>query len=148
MIDHPFTRSFTEAEHKQFEAICKRVEFLPGTYLLREDQPCDRFYLLERGLVSIELQRPGREVLRLQTETGGSEVGWSWLFAPYRATFDVRTVELCEAYAVEAAAMRKLMEDEPAFGFKAMQALLHTMVERLMQARLQLLDIHSVGETP
>ena len=146
MIDHPFTRHFSQAENEKFAGLCKRVEFLPETYLLREDQPCDRFYLLERGLVSIELQRPGREVLKLQTETGGSEIGWSWLFAPYRAAFDVRAIEHCQAYAVEAAAMRKLMEQDPAFGFKAMQALLHTMVERLLQARLQLLDIHSVGD--
>ena len=123
------------------------MPFEAGEYLLKENDVCDRFYLLTTGLVSIELRMQGGEVLRLQTECAGATVGWSWLFPPYRCQFDVRALEPSKTIAVGAPEMRHLMAQDPLFAYRTTFEVLQTVVERLSQSRLQLLDIYSTTES-
>ena len=141
---HPFTKNFSAEEEAKLADICTLAEFRAGEYLLREDQVCEKFYLLVKGLVSIELQLQGGELLRIQSEGPGGAIGWSWLFPPYRATFDIRAVEECKAIAVDAAKMRDMMDENPTFGYRTTKQLLETVIGRLSQSRLQLVDIHSM----
>lgn len=141
---HPFTKNFDAEQEARLAQICRLAEFQPGDYFLKEDQVCEEFHLLVKGLVSVELQLQGGEVLRVQTEGPGSALGWSWLFPPYRGAFDIRAVEACKAIAVNAAEMRRMMDDDPSFGYRATKQLLETVISRLSQSRLQLVDIHSM----
>ena len=143
---HPFTNQYNAEEVSQLAEICSYAEFQTGDYLLKEDEVCDRFYLLTSGLVSIELRMQGGEKLRLQTECAGAAVGWSWLFPPYRCQFDVRALETCKTIAVDASEMRELMAQDSLFAYRTTFAVLHTVAERLSQSRLQLLDIYSTTE--
>lgn len=140
---HPFTKNYSAEEEARLATICSEVEFQAGDYLLREDQVCERFFLLVKGLVSVELRVQGGELLRLQTEGAGSALGWSWLFPPYRAGFDIRALEFCKTIAVEGPAMRAMMAEDPLFGYHTTLELLSTVIDRLSQSRLQLVDIHS-----
>lgn len=143
---HPFTKNYSAEEEARLAHICSEVEFQEDDYLIKEDQICDCFYLLVKGLVSVELQVQGGERLRLQTEGNGSTVGWSWLFPPYRGAFDIRALERCKAITVDAVGMRKMMEDDPLFAYRTTLELLETVIDRLSQSRLQLVDIHSAME--
>lgn len=140
---HPFTNSFSAEEEARLASICEEVEFKAGDRLLKEDDPCDRFFLLISGLVSVELRVHGGDLLRVQTEGPGTVLGWSWLFPPYRCSFDLKALEASRAIAIDAAAMRKMMEDDPAFGFRAMKELMSTVICRLSRSRLQLVDIYA-----
>ncbi len=51
---------------------------------MREGEPAERFWLIRRGMVALELYVPGREPLVIETLEPSDVVGWSWLFAPYR----------------------------------------------------------------
>jgi CRP/FNR family transcriptional regulator, cyclic AMP receptor protein len=141
---HPFTDNFSAEQEAKLATICTLEEFQPNDYFLREDEVCERFFLLIKGLVSVELRLQGGEVLRVQTEGPGGELGWSWLFPPYRGAFDIRAVEPCKAIAVDAAKMRQMMEDDPSFGYRATTEILQTVMTRLFQSRLQLVDIHTM----
>ena len=74
-------------------------------------------------------------------------VGWSWLFPPYRCQFDVRALEPSKTIAVGAPEMRHLMAQDPLFAYRTTFEVLQTVVERLSQSRLQLLDIYSTTES-
>lgn len=142
---HPFSQALTEPQKQRMLPLCHAVDTAPGGYLLREGRPCENFFLLLDGLVSIELPRQGGQPLRLETQGPGTVIGWSWLYPPHLGAFDVRALEATRAIAVEASGMRHLMEGEPAFGYEVLKELLHTVVHRLQQSRLQLVDIHSTG---
>ena len=94
-------------------------------------------------VVSIDLDLPGGGSRRLQTEGAGTEIGWSWLFPPYEATFDIRAVEPSKLIALDAAKLRDMMDTDQDFGNRVLKGMLKTFVGRLGQTRLQLLDIHS-----
>lgn len=144
---HPFTNQYSGEEVEELSQVCSSMPFEAGEYLLKENDVCDRFYLLTTGLVSIELRMQGGEVLRLQTECAGATVGWSWLFPPYRCQFDVRALEPSKTIAVGAPEMRHLMAQDPLFAYRTTFEVLQTVVERLSQSRLQLLDIYSTTES-
>ena len=141
--NHPFSRLFNEEQLTQLASVACRVEYQPGDFLLHEGEECDRFFLLLEGLVSIELELPRGDSRRLQTEGSGTEIGWSWLFPPYRATFDIRAVEPCRLIAIDAVQLREMMDFDQDFGNRVLKGMLKTFVGRLGQTRLQLLDIHS-----
>ena len=143
---HPFTNQYSAEEVERLAGICSFSEFQKDDHLLKEDEICERFFLLTTGLVSIELRMQSGEKLRLQTECAGAAVGWSWLFPPYRCQFDVRALGPCKTMAIEAARMRELMAQDPLFAYRTTFEVLHTVAERLSQSRLQLLDIYSASE--
>ena len=140
---HPFATLFTEGQIEKLLPLARWVEYQPGEALLREGSDCDQFYLLVEGLVSIDLDLPGGGSRRLQTEGAGTEIGWSWLFPPYEATFDIRAVEPSKLIALDAAKLRNMMDTDQDFGNRVLKGMLKTFVGRLGQTRLQLLDIHS-----
>lgn len=144
---HPFTTHYSAEDEARLAEICSEEEFKEGDYLLKEDQVCDKFFMITKGLVCIELQVQGGKRLRMQTEGAGATIGWSWLFPPYRSQFDVRALEPTKAISVDAAKMRAMMEEDPLFAYRTTLEILHTVMERLSQSRLQLLDIHSSMET-
>lgn len=140
---HPFAALFTDEQLEKLVPLARWVDFQPGDFLLREGSHCDLFYLLVDGLVSIDLDMPGGGSRRLQTEGPGTEIGWSWLFPPFEATFDIRAVEASKLIALDATKLRDMMDTDQDFGNRVLKGMLKTFVGRLGQTRLQLLDIHS-----
>jgi CRP/FNR family transcriptional regulator, cyclic AMP receptor protein len=142
---HPFADTFSREEEEKLAAMCEDVQLAEGDYLLREDEPSNRFYLLVSGLVSIELEMEGGQRLRIETQGPGSTVGWSWFLPPNLGSFDIRALEPTRALALDATKLRELMESEPAFGYKVLKELLRVVARRLSQSRLQMVDIHSTA---
>jgi CRP-like cAMP-binding protein len=110
--------------------------------LLREGDPADRFFLIRRGTVALEVSAPGRGALTIETLDDGDPVGWSWLFAPYRWQFDARTVGPCELVAFDGACLRGKCEEDHELGYQLMRRFAANVVSRLQATRLQLLDVY------
>ncbi|MEK7742769.1 MAG: Crp/Fnr family transcriptional regulator, partial [Elusimicrobiota bacterium] len=66
LAEHPFPKGLSRA-HLKFLAGCARnVRFEEGSFLLREGQGADHFFLIRRGRVSIEIYAPGRGAIPVQ----------------------------------------------------------------------------------
>lgn len=113
-----------------------------GELLLREGDPADRFYLIRRGALVLEVHAPGRPSLPIETLHPGDVVGWSWLFAPFRWQLDGRTVEPCELVAFDGACLRAKCETDHELGYQLMRRFAGSLVDRLQATRLQLLDVY------
>ena len=113
-----------------------------GEYLLLEGDAADIFYLIRRGQVSLETRAPGRPPLVLKTLGPGTEIGWSWLFPPYRWQFDARATEPVEAIAVDAICLRGKVESDPALGYELTKKFAAVMLHRLQAARMRLSVLH------
>jgi CRP-like cAMP-binding protein len=119
-----------------------------GTILLREGDRADRFFLIRRGAVALEVHAPGRAPLLIETLCAGDVVGWSWLFAPYRWQMDGRVTESSELISFDGVCLRGKCDTDHELGYQLMQRFAGNVVDRLQATRLQLLDVygHASGQ--
>lgn len=139
--DHPFT-SGMRPEHQHELAACAKNVLLPaGAAPIREGQAADVFYALRDGVVAIEVPAPTGPLV-VQTLHAGEVLGWSWLFPPYRWSFDARVVEPARAVAFDAACLRGKVERDHELGYELMLRVAKVFTSRLAATRLQLMDLY------
>ncbi|MDD4933799.1 MAG: cyclic nucleotide-binding domain-containing protein [Methylacidiphilaceae bacterium] len=146
LAQHPF---FAEIDPSVVETLAEcahEVSFAVGQFLAREGESASGFLLLESGAVALELHRPGRMPIVLETLHEGELVGTSWVIPPYRWSCDVRAVDLVRAVAVDARCLRGKSESDPKLGYELLKRFLPLFVQRLEAVRLQLLDVY--GQSP
>jgi CRP/FNR family transcriptional regulator, cyclic AMP receptor protein len=132
-----------ESSHLELIAGCGVNEHIEaGSYLLREGEAADRFFLIRQGSVALEVHAPGRGSIVIETLDAGDVVGWSWLFAPYRWQLDARAIEACRLIAFDGACLRGKCEADHELGYQLMSRFAAQIVERLQATRLQLLDVY------
>lgn len=120
----------------------KNEVFEPGDYLMREGDPADRFYVIRRGRVAMEIAVPHRGAVTVETIEAGDLLGWSWLIEPYRTHLDARAVETAHVIAFDGACLRGKCEQDAALGYELMKRFLPVIVERLQATRVRLLDVY------
>jgi CRP/FNR family transcriptional regulator, cyclic AMP receptor protein len=122
------------------------VSFPADTFLFREGDPADMFYLIRLGKVALEVGTPGTGALTVQTLADGDVAGFSWLLQPHRWQFDGRVVERVLALQIDGACLRDKCDRDPALGYELMRRFSAIAVARLQATRLQLLDVY--GHAP
>jgi CRP-like cAMP-binding protein len=142
VASHPFAVGLTE-EHLALVAGCaKNVSLEAGAMLCVEGESADTFYLLRRGHVSIQVHQAGHGSIVIETVGPGNVVGWSWLVAPYRWTFDARVLQPVGALAIDGACLRAKSLEDPALGFALLARVTQELLERLQATRMRLLDLY------
>ena len=132
-----------EPAQLEFIAGCARNEHVnAGVMLMREGDPAERFWLIRRGVVALELYVPGREPLVIETLEPGDVVGWSWLFAPYRWALEGRTHGDAHLITFDGVCLRNKCESDHDLGYALMSRFAANVIDRLQATRLQLADVH------
>ncbi|MEQ8696205.1 MAG: cyclic nucleotide-binding domain-containing protein, partial [Bauldia litoralis] len=104
--------------------------------------PADQLYLIREGRVALEIAAPGSGSVTFQTVSEGEIVGISWLFPPYRWTYDARAMERVRAIGMDATCLRTKCEADHDLGYDVMKRLVPILFQRLQATRLQVLDIY------
>ena len=139
---HPFTEGLSH-EHLELIAGCaKNVGFREGDYVFREGDPADTFYVIREGRVALETFAPGRGAVTVQTVRSGEVLGWSWLFPPYRTSFDARVTAPTRMVAFDGACLRGKTDTDHELGYQLMKRMAQVFTARLTATRLQLLDVY------
>jgi CRP-like cAMP-binding protein len=120
----------------------QNVHFEAGSQLFREGDPADTFYVIRHGAVALDIHVPAREPVTVETLHGNDLLGWSWLFPPYKWSFDGRTVEEVSAISLDGACLRGKCDDDHELGYELMKRFAQVVVERLQATRLRLLDVY------
>ena len=142
LSQHPFFRDL-DAEHLATVAGCASNEvFAAGTFLCREGQPADVFYVLRFGRVAVEIATPSGGPVVVETVEPGDVLGWSWLFPPFKWHFDARATTLVRALALDGACLRKKCDQDARLGYDLMGRFAQLAVRRLEATQLQLLDLY------
>jgi CRP/FNR family transcriptional regulator, cyclic AMP receptor protein len=142
---HPF---FADLEPRFLQVVAgcaANGRFPAGTFLGREGESANQFYLLRHGKVALQIHLPDRGALTIETLEAGEVLGWSWLFPPYRWHFDAQALELTRALVFDGQCLRAKCEADHDLGYVLMQRFAHVMLQRLQATRLQLLDLYSVS---
>lgn len=143
--EHPFTAGLRPEHLRELAACAKNVHLAAGARPMVEGGPADTFFILRDGVVAIEVRAPAGEPLVVQTLHAGDVLGWSWLFPPYRWTFDARVVEPARAVAFDAACLRGKIERDHELGYALMVRVARVFTSRLAATRMQLLDLYGRG---
>ena len=144
LAKHPFFHGL-EPQYLQLVVGCAaNVLFQPGQIIYRMDEEAERFYLIRRGRVAIELHVPARGNITIETLDPGDILGWSWLIPPYRPRFNARAVEQTIAIGMDGRCLRGKCEADHNLGYELFSRVAPILVKRLEATRIQLLDLYRV----
>ena len=130
-------------EHLALIAGCAQNRtFDDGSYLMREGDPANTFFVIRRGRVAMEIFVPQRGGVTIETIDDGDLLGWSWLVPPFRQHLDARAVGTVHTVAFDAACLRGKSDTDPVLGYELMRRFIPVMVDRLQATRVRLLDVY------
>jgi len=139
---HPFLRGASGEVLRRMASISRGVSFARGASLLREAGEADTVFLLESGLVALELDVPGKGPVRLESLRTGDIVGLSWFFPPYRWHLDAIAVEPTSVLAIDAHQLRAWMKEDAELGQALVTRFARQLYDRLERVRMQRLDLY------
>ncbi len=111
-----------------------------GDVLFKQGDWADAFYLLRDGEVLIEIPSISGPSLEIQRLREGQILGWSWLIAPYKWTFQARAEDDTHLLEFDGAAILTHCEEDPSFGYALLKRFSGLMSERLEAARRRMMD--------
>lgn len=142
---HPFFGGMSTPAIQVLARCASEVEFAAGSRIFKEGDPADACFLLTAGNVALEIVVPGRGPHVVETLHSGEILGWSWLFPPYRWTFDAQALTATSAIRFDAEALRAAKAADKELGYELMTRFAQVLVDRLQATRLQLLDIYGTA---
>jgi CRP-like cAMP-binding protein len=145
LADQPFFAGLDQDALALVAGCATNVNIAAGEFLFREGEPAERFFLVRRGRVAVEVHAPAAGTVVIDTADAGDVVGWSWLVPPYRWLFDARAVEPTGALAFDGVCLRGKCAADPRLGYTLMQRVSQVMFQRLTAARVRLLDLYGAG---
>ena len=115
------------------------VKFKTGEVLFRESEPSNRFFLIGKGKVALEVHDLVNGTVFIEELREGDVLGWSWLFPPFVWHFQARALEPTEAVALDGARILIAAERDHDFGYELMKRVAQVVIHRLQAARRRLL---------
>jgi CRP-like cAMP-binding protein len=118
------------------------AQFAPGAFIFHEGEDADQFFVIQQGMVALQVFVPGRGARTISTLQGGEVLGWSWLFPPYRWHFDAQALEPTRLLAFNAPCLRGVCETDCEIGYPLVRRFAEIITQRLQATRLQLVDMY------
>ncbi len=143
---HPFFQGLDPAYTKLVLGCASNVRFDENSFLFREGEEANAFYIIRQGKIAVETYAAERGSIIIDTLTDGDVLGWSWLIPPYNWHFDARAVELTRAIALDGRCLRAKCEEDRNLGYELLKRFAHVMEERLEATRIRLLDLYAVKD--
>jgi CRP-like cAMP-binding protein len=140
--EHPFSKAFWPEHIARLAGMAAEAQFAPGEMIFHVGDHSSFFYALIEGNVALEAPAPGRAV-RVATLYAGDILGWSSLTGDDTKQFQARALEPVRALAFDGARLCHACEEDYAFGFAFMRAVVKVMSERLRSVRGQLLGAYT-----
>ncbi len=149
IVEHPFFADMPPADLTLVTGCASNVRYKKGEFIFREQEEADAFYLIRDGRLTLEVAAPGADPIVIQTLKAQDVLGWSWLFPPYRWSFDAGATEDTRVLRFDGKCLRAKCENHPELGYRFMKRFSGLMLERLQATRLELIETHEkLRETP
>jgi CRP/FNR family transcriptional regulator, cyclic AMP receptor protein len=142
IVEHPFFSGLDGGFVSLMVGCASNVRFQPGTYILKEGDAANTFYLIRTGKVAVEVRAPHRPII-ISTLAVGDILGWSWLLSPFQWKFQARAVDDVRAIALDGKCLRTKCEENHDLGYEVLKRFARIMEQRLEATRLQLIDVYS-----
>ena len=113
----------------------REATFEKGEVLFHEGGPADRLFLIEHGLVALEMHEFPHGTRHIQDIGPGEVLGWSWLFPPFGWDCRATAVEAVTAVVFSGAHLLVVAEENHDFGYELMKRVAQVVIRRLQYTR-------------
>ena len=137
---HDFFSALNEDYIKLLSEFVTERQVAKGEVLFQQGKIADKFYLVRKGQVSVQVPALVGPPLELQILGDNQILGWSWLIPPYRWNFLARATEDTELLEFDGRAILARCEKDPKFGYELLKRFTALMSERLNVARQKMMD--------
>jgi CRP-like cAMP-binding protein len=135
----PFLRGMPPSQLGTLAEAVSDVTFPGGHRIFGEGGYAARFWLIQSGRVSLDVQVPGQGPVTIGTIGIGELLGVSWLFPPYRWSSGAVCAGLAGAFEFGAAAVRDCCAADPVLGCEISRRLIPVLATRLRSTRVKLI---------
>lgn len=132
-------------EFEFFESLATEVNLAPDEVLFRENGEAKRFFIIAKGIISLQAERAAKPPTTVQTVAEGSLLGLSWRLTPHRWMWTARAMTDTRLAVFDAAFMRAECARNEKLDSLMWQAVAKEASERLQHTRIQLLDLYGSG---
>lgn len=128
---------------KDIAMVGEEVKLAQGEWLFHEGDDADALYLVLNGSVElkIDLDVQSSRQADISTVSAGEVLGWSALVEPEVYTLGAVAASDVQLVRLDAAGLRKLMEQNYEFGFHLMRQLAKVLGQRLTNLRVQFVSL-------
>lgn len=144
LAQHPFLKDLEKKYLQLMVGCASNVRFDAGTFIYREREDANHFYILRAGKVALEIHNGGCEAITIETLTAGDVLGWAWLVSPYRWHADAHVLEMTRAIALDGKCLRDKCRDDHHLGYELMMRIVPLITHQLQATQLQLMDVYGV----
>lgn len=138
LADNPFFSELPIPSLRRLAAHVCRVDYAAGDPIIEEGAPADRFFLIRRGSVELDMEVAGRGRVVIDTLGADAALGWSWLMPPYRWHLSATAKHRTSVLVFDATALRALLAGDPALGYEFMRRIATLMSDRIETTRSHL----------
>lgn len=140
--EHSFFAGLDQAFLNLVVGCASNVRFEAGTYIFKEGDEANVFYLIREGEVALEIFAPARKPIIVDTLGAGEVLGWSWLLPPFQWAFDAHARTGLRAIALDGRCLRTKCEENHNLGYELLKRFAQIMERRLEATRVQLLNLY------
>lgn len=141
LASHPFFAGLNPEVMARLAQCAEPVEFPADRVILTEGEPANSMYAITGGRVAVGVRTPHQGLQVIDTVQRGDVLGWSWMFEPYRWTFDAVALKPVHAIEIRVDCVRPYLAEDPRAAYDLLQQVAAVMAERLHSARLRLVDM-------
>ena len=142
IVNHPFWAGLNPHYIDLLKNCATFQRFDVGQSILQEGGNAERFYLIQKGRVTLHAFVPGRGTITVQTVGAGDALGWSWLFPPHQWHFSAHSSDSTEVLIFDAKFLRDAAEQNHDFGYELTKRVSKMLLQRLQETRLLLVDFY------
>ena len=140
--NHPFFKGFKKEYIDLISSYSKIDSFKPGEYIFKEGEAAEKFYVICKGKINVEIQMPDSHPFSLQSLGEGDVLGWSWFIPPNQWRFSARVIEKAELIVIDGNPLKKICETNHDLGYEIYKRLVGVFVQRLEATRDQLVEVY------
>ena len=130
-------RDLSKDQLKNIAQIATSVCYPPNQVLFREGEPGRNLYFLVKGKIEVLYNIGEAGQVHVDTISDEEFFGCSALLESYTYTATMRSLSKIEVIAVDASALRKLMQKDYQLGFILQQQIIKLLIRRVMDFRLE-----------
>lgn len=142
IAEHSFFAGMEQTLLDLVVGCASNVRFEPGTYIFKEGNEANAFYLIRSGKVALEISAAQHKPIILETLDDGDILGWSWLLPPFHSKFSAHATTVVHAIALDGRSLRTKCEENHHLGYELLKRFAQIIEQRLEVARFQLLDVY------
>jgi CRP/FNR family cyclic AMP-dependent transcriptional regulator len=143
IAEHSFFHGLESYYTSLLVGCASNVRFHAGTYVFKEGEEANQFYLIRAGKVALEMFAPHHKPLIVETLGEGDILGWSWLVPPYKRKFHAHAMQDTRAIALDGKCLRTKCEQNHDLGYELLKRVAEIATQRLESTRFQLLDVYA-----